>query len=102
MNTLNKRIELLFMKQDLDELTDQAQAMGISRSELIRSRALNPPSVSAQFTTSDYHELVSSAVRFLHGDVNRRQIELLTAFIFNRLAAREATPVGARQGAGTA
>ena len=67
-----------FHADDLQHL-DQQAAAGKTRSALIRDRAL------ARLTTAEYHRLVSAVARRMHGDLNRRQVETVTAFVVNEI-----------------
>jgi len=68
-----------FHADDLQHLDQQAAAIGKSRSAFIRERAL------ARLTTADYHRLVSAVARRMNGDLNRRQVETVTAFVVNEI-----------------
>ena len=68
-----------FHADDLQHLDQQAAAVGKTRSALIRDRAL------ARLTTAEYHRLVSAVARRMNGDLNRRQVETVTAFVVNEI-----------------
>ena len=68
-----------FEADDLQHLDRQAAAVGKTRSAFIRDRAL------ARLTTAEYHRLVSAVARRMHGDLNRRQVETVTAFVVNEI-----------------
>ena len=68
-----------FHADDLQHLDRQAAAVGKTRSAFIRDRAL------ARLTTAEYHRLVSAVARRMHGDLNRRQVETVTAFVVNEI-----------------
>jgi nuclear transport factor 2 (NTF2) superfamily protein len=68
-----------FHADDLQHLDQQAAAVGKTRSAFIRDRAL------ARLTTAEYHRLVSAVARRMHGDLNRRQVETVTAFVVNEI-----------------
>jgi hypothetical protein len=71
--------KIRFHADDLQHLDRQAAAVGKTRSAFIRDRAL------ARLTTAEYHRLVSAVARRMHGDLNRRQVETVTAFVVNEI-----------------
>lgn len=88
-------VKIRFKPEDVARLDQEAAAIGTTRAALIRSRALATGGDVAGLTTADYHRLVSDASAFVHGDLPRRHIELIVAYVINRLnqaAARPHTP----------
>jgi hypothetical protein len=75
-----KEIKVRFEPADLVALDQQAAAAGVSRAELIRSRAL-VANCQHGLTVAGYHRLVSDATAYLRGDIPRRMVEQLTAFV---------------------
>lgn len=75
-----KEIKVRFDEPDLLALDQQATAAGVSRAELIRSRAL-VANCQHGLTVASYHRLVSDATAYLRGDIPRRMVEQLTAFV---------------------
>ena len=75
-----KEIKVRFEPADLVALDHQAAAAGVSRAELIRSRAL-VSNCDSGLTVAGYHRLVSDATAYLRGDIPRRMVEQLTAFV---------------------
>jgi hypothetical protein len=75
-----KEIKVRFEPADLVLLDQQAAAAGVSRAELIRSRAL-VANCQHGLTVAGYHRLVSDATAYLRGDIPRRMVEQLTAFV---------------------
>ena len=75
-----KEIKVRFDEPDLLALDQQAAAAGVSRAELIRSRAL-VANCQHGLTVAGYHRLVSDATAYLRGDIPRRMVEQLTAFV---------------------
>ena len=75
-----KEIKVRFDEPDLLALDQQAAAAGVSRAELIRSRAL-VSNCQHGLTVAGYHRLVSDATTYLRGDIPRRMVEQLTAFV---------------------
>jgi hypothetical protein len=75
-----KEIKVRFEPADLLALDQQAAAAGVSRAELIRSRAL-VSNCDSGLTVAGYHRLVSDATAYLRGDIPRRMVEQLTAFV---------------------
>jgi hypothetical protein len=79
-----REIKLRLLPTDLARLDQEAAAARLSRAELIRQRALTAGNV-AGLSTMDYHRLVTDAAAFMHGDLSRQRIELLVAYVINRL-----------------
>ena len=82
-----KEIKVRFDEADLVVLDQQATAAGLSRAELIRSRAL-VLNCNNGLTVSDYHRLTSDATAYLRGDMPRRMVELLTAFVITWISSK--------------
>jgi len=81
-----RKVEVRFEETDLAALDRQAQEGGVTRSELIRHRTL-ATAMGKKFTPQDFSALVSDAYTRNHGSINRRQVESIVAFVFNRMAA---------------
>jgi hypothetical protein len=79
-----QEIKVRLRPSDLAGLDAEATAAGVSRSELIRRRALAAPDI-ARLSTMDYHRLVTDAAAFMHGDLSHQRVELLVAYVINRL-----------------
>ena len=79
-------IKVRFEEPDLALLDQQAAAAGVSRAELIRSRAL-VANCQHGLTVSGYHRLVSDATAHLRGDMPRRMVEHLTAFVITWISS---------------
>lgn len=75
-----REVKVRFDEPDLLALDHQAAAAGVSRAELIRSRAL-VANCQHGLTVAGYHRLVSDATAYLRGDIPRRMVEQLTAFV---------------------
>jgi len=75
-----REVKVRFDEPDLMALDQQAAAAGVSRAELIRSRAL-VANCQHGLTVAGYHRLVSDATAYLRGDIPRRMVEQLTAFV---------------------
>ena len=75
-----REVKVRFDEPDLLALDQQAAAAGVSRAELIRSRAL-VANCQHGLTVAGYHRLVSDATAYLRGDIPRRMVEQLTAFV---------------------
>jgi len=75
-----REVKVRFDEPDLVALDQQAAAAGVSRAELIRSRAL-VSNCDSGLTVAGYHRLVSDATAYLRGDIPRRMVEQLTAFV---------------------
>lgn len=75
-----KEIKVRFTPSDLVALDQQAAAAGVSRSELIRSRAL-VSNCDRPLAVADYHRLISDATANVRGDIPRRLVEQLVAFV---------------------
>ena len=82
-----REVKVRFEESDLVLLDQQATAAGVARSELIRSRAL-VLNCNSGLTTAGYHRLVSDATAYLRGDMPRRMVELLTAFVITWIASQ--------------
>lgn len=78
-------IKINLTADQLASLNRDAAAAGIPRAHLVRNRALSPAANLARLHTVDYHRLVADAARFMHGDLNRRHVETLTAYVITRL-----------------
>lgn len=84
-------IKLTVSDGELRRLTDEAAALGIHRSALIRSRALGAPSgaskaASAPMTPEAYRKAVEAAARTVSG-VPRVHLEALVAAVLTSLHA---------------
>jgi hypothetical protein len=73
-------IKLNVSADDLARLNAEATAHGIPRAHLIRQRALGGGGV-ARLTTAAYHALVADACAFMRGDLSRRHVETLVAYV---------------------
>jgi hypothetical protein len=74
-----KEVKVRFEPADLVALDQQAAMAGVSRAELIRSRAL-VSNCNSGLTVAGYHRLVSDALASIRGDIPRRMVEQLVAF----------------------
>jgi hypothetical protein len=77
-------IKLNVTVDDLARLNAEATAHGIPRAHLIRQRALGDGGATggvARLTTAAYHALVADACAFMRGDLNRRHVETLVAYV---------------------
>jgi len=83
-------IKLNVTTADLARLNDEANAAGIPRAHLIRQRALGGGGV-AGLTTAAYHALVADACAFMRGDLNRRHVETLVAYVIAHSHPSQAT-----------
>jgi hypothetical protein len=81
-----KEVKVRFEPADLVALDQQAAAAGVSRAELIRSRAL-VSNCDSGLTVAGYHRLVSDATAYLRGDIPRRMVEQLTAFVITWISS---------------
>jgi hypothetical protein len=81
-----KEIKVRFEPAALLALDQQAAAAGVSRAELIRSRAL-VANCQHGLTVAGYHRLVSDATAYLRGDIPRRMVEQLTAFVITWISS---------------
>jgi hypothetical protein len=78
-----QEIKFRISPADLARLDRDAAASGISRSQLIRSRALASP--MAPLSTADYHALVADALAATRGNLPRLHVECLVAFVVQKL-----------------
>lgn len=78
-----KEIKVRMDVQDLALLDKQAQEQGITRSELIRERVMGAP--VAVYDAERFNKLLADAQRYMQGHVDRRLIETLVSYVFNRL-----------------
>lgn len=81
-----REIKVRFEEPDLMALDAAAAAAGVSRSELIRSRAL-VANCQQGLTVAGYHRLVSDATAHLRGDIPRRMVEQLIAFVITWISS---------------
>lgn len=78
-----KEIKVRIDVQDLALLDKQAQEQGITRSELIRERVISAP--VAAYDAERFNKLLADAQKYMQGHVDRRLIETLVSYVFNRL-----------------
>ena len=100
-----KRLEIRFQPEEIERLTEEANDAGVSRSQLIRDRALGvnelqptvapkppqearrkAPTGEPRFTPQTYNKAVESAAMAVSG-VPRAQIEHIVARVINSIAA---------------
>jgi hypothetical protein len=81
-----KEIKVRFEPADLMVLDQQAAAAGVSRAELIRSRAL-VANCDHSLTVTSYHRLVSEALANVRGDIPRRIVEQLVAYVITWISS---------------
>jgi len=81
-----KEVKVRFTPEDLAMLDQQADAAGVSRSELIRSRAL-VANCDSGLTVARYHRLVSDALANVRGDIPRRMVEQLVAYVITWISS---------------
>ena len=81
-----KEIKVRFEPADLVVLDQQAAMAGISRSELIRSRAI-VANCDGGLTVARYHRLVSDALANVRGDIPRRMVEQLVAYVITWISS---------------
>jgi len=77
-------IKLNVSVDDLARLNAEAAANGIPRAHLIRQRALGDSGATggvARLSTAAYHALVADACAFMRGDLSRRHVETLVAYV---------------------
>lgn len=82
-----KEVKVRFTPADLVVLDQQAATAGISRSELIRSRAL-VANCDARIAVADYHRLISDANACVRGDIPRRMVEQLVAYTLTWISSK--------------
>jgi hypothetical protein len=81
-----KEVKVRFTPADLAMLDQHAALAGISRSELIRSRAL-VANCDAGLSVAGYHRLVSDALANVRGDIPRRMVEQLVAYVITWISS---------------
>jgi hypothetical protein len=81
-----KEVKVRFEPEDLLALDQQAAAAGVSRAELIRSRAL-VSNCDSGLTVAGYHRLVSDALANVRGDIPRRMVEQLVAYVITWISS---------------
>ena len=81
-----KEVKVRFEPADLVALDHQAAAAGVSRAELIRSRAL-VSNCDSGLTVAGYHRLVSDALANVRGDIPRRMVEQLVAYVITWISS---------------
>jgi len=81
-----REIKVRFEPADLVALDQQAAAAGLSRAELIRSRAL-VSNCDSGLTVAGYHRLVSDALANVRGDIPRRMVEQLVAYVITWISS---------------
>jgi len=86
---MSKIVKVAFEEHDVEALDRQAQAVGVSRAEVIRRRALTGAN-GQRFSPQDYQRLVSRTCRNV--DLPRAQVERLVNIVFNEIMAPRAVP----------
>ena len=81
-----REVKVRFDEPDLLALDQQAAAAGVSRAELIRSRAL-VSNCDSGLTVAGYHRLVSDALANVRGDIPRRMVEQLVAYVITWISS---------------
>lgn len=81
-----KEVKVRFEPADLVVLDQQSAMAGVSRAELIRSRAL-VANCDMGLTTAAYHRLVSDALTNVRGDIPRRMVEQLVAYVITWISS---------------
>jgi hypothetical protein len=81
-----REVKVRFEPADLLALDQQAAAAGVSRAELIRSRAL-VANCQHGLTVAGYHRLVSDALANVRGDIPRRMVEQLVAYVITWISS---------------
>jgi len=81
-----REVKVRFEEPDLLALDQQAAAAGLSRAELIRSRAL-VANCQHSLTVTGYHRLVSDALANVRGDIPRRMVEQLVAYVITWISS---------------
>jgi hypothetical protein len=87
-----KEVKVSFSPEDLQRLTAEATASGVSRAELIRSRALVTDCQHgvAALDTLAYHRLVTAAVRSCGGALPRHLVEQIVIYVLIQLSQPKA------------
>jgi hypothetical protein len=80
-----KEIKLRFEPADLAVLDKEAQLRGITRSELLRERVLGAP-VAGRYDVGRFNKLLADSQKYMQGHVDRRLVETLVSYVFNRLS----------------
>ena len=88
MQHAKKVIKLRIDEDDVTLLDEQAQALGVTRAELIRQRAIAPSNGVKAFSTEEYHQLQRDAYHTTLGTLSRHHVESIVAFVFARMASR--------------
>ena len=83
-----KRVEVMLDEADAFRLKQEAEVLGISRSDLLRKRALSTHLNNDKVLTPRYfHELVQRTRRRAGNGVDKRQVEGIVAFVISELAS---------------
>jgi hypothetical protein len=80
-----KEIKLRFDLADLAVIDKEAQTRGITRSELLRERVLGAPGAE-HYDAARFNKLLADSQRYMQGHVDRRLVETLVSYVFNRLS----------------
>lgn len=91
-------IKIRLQPADVARLDTEAIAAGTTRAGLVRERALAGGDV-AGLSTAEYHRIVADAAAFMHGDLPHRHVELLVAYVINRLNRHSRQAVAGHQSA---
>ncbi len=81
-----REIKVRFEPADLMVLDQQAAVLGVSRSELIRIRAL-VSNCQHSLDVAGYHRLVSDALASVRGNIPRRMVEQLVAYVITWISS---------------
>lgn len=88
-------IKVRFTAADLMRLNAEAAAAGVTRSELIRNRALSVATCEqgvAELDTLAYHRLVAGAVRHIAGHLPRHLVEQIVIYVISKLSTGRPDP----------
>ena len=94
-----------FTPEERDHLDVQAKALKLSRSELVRLRALGDPTPGVQpappaLTVRKYQKAVTSALKAANGSAPRHVVEAIVAAVVCAIYDKEQEPSKPAQAAG--
>jgi len=98
-------VKVLLTPEERDHLDSQAKALNLSRSSLMRLRALGDPSAGAQpappaLTVRKYQKAVTSALKAANGSAPRHVVEAIVAAVVCAIYDKEQEPSKPAQAAG--
>ncbi len=98
-------VKVLLTPEEREHIDKQAKALNLSRSALMRLRALGDPSAGAQpqipaLTVRKYHAAVTGALKAANGSAPRHVVESIVASVVCAIYDKDQEPSEAAKAAG--